>query len=169
MKRYIKSSQDVFGMSKIKTKHCLPQLKPLIPTFIYVSSMEAGHGARVKFAGGASESNGKFTCPSMSFNTEGNCKLELENHMDRKNYPNCFDTGVLERVEAFIHKCLPILLLMWYGRVDENTCYNYLQDVDPLIDVVADLGAPSSITTLEQLDVYCRQHNLYDSESRISR
>ena len=166
MKRYVKSTEDVFGMFKIRTKHCLPELKPLIPTFIYVSSKEASHGPRVKFAGGTAKSNGKFTCPSMSFDKEGNCKLELHSYMTPKEYPNCYDSDVLNRVEAFIKKSLPILLLMWFEVVDESTCYNYLQGIDPLSDVIEELGAPSSITTLQQLDVYCREHNLYTAQNK---
>lgn len=159
MKRYLRD--DVFGMSRVRTKYCRPELKKLIPGFIYVSSKEASHGPRVKFDGGTKETNKKGTCPSMAFDKDGNCKVLLQPWMNKDNCPNGYDNDTVNKVKTFVNMELPVLLLMWFERVDEATAYNYLQGFVDFEELVEEAGIPSSVTNMKELDEYCRQNDLY--------
>ena len=39
--------------------------------------------------------------------------------MDKKNCPNAFDRTVVSNLSKFVNAVLPLLLLMWYERIDE--------------------------------------------------
>lgn len=161
MKRVVRCHDNVFGMSRVRTKYSRPEIRNLIPGFVYVSSVESGHGPRVKFDGGTSETNKKDTCPSMEFDSNGNCQVVLQSWMTRKNCPNAFSPQVVSNVKEFVRIELPVLLLMWFEHLDEATAYNYLQGFVDLDDIVEELKAPENISSLNQLDEYCRMKNLY--------
>lgn len=165
MKRYIKSAEDVFGMSKIYNDRCLNSVKGTIPEFVWVSSQYASHGPRLKFNGGTAESNKKHNSPTMKFDCDGNCQVVYTKAMNRKNCPNAYDSKVIDQLTAFVHTMLPVLLLMWFERVREDICEDYIRGYLPLSEITQQLNCPAYVTTLSQLDTYCRENDLYTFDS----
>ena len=162
MKRVLK--EDVFGMSMVRAKHVREDVKQYIPVFVYVSHSDRGHGPRLKFNGGTSETNKSRTAPTLAFDNNGNCKFITQSWMDKKNCPNAFDRTVVSNLSKFVNAVLPLLLLMWYERIDEAAVVEYLVQVESFEDVVSEIGAPPEVTTMKELDKYCRENNLYSFE-----
>ena len=162
MKRVLK--EDVFGMSMVRAKHVREDVKSYIPVFVYVSHSDGGHGPRLKFNGGTSETNKSRTAPTLAFDNNGNCKVVTQSWMDKKNCPNAFDRTVVSNLSKFVNAVLPLLLLMWYERIDEAAVVEYLVQVESFEDVVSEIGVPSNVTTMKELDKYCRENNLYSFE-----
>ena len=163
MKRYIRSTEDIFAMSKIVPKYAVKDRVGTIDGFIYFSECNSTHGPRIKFYGGTSETSNTRNAPSMTFDVDGNCQLELADWMDHKNCPNVYDSRYLACVEAFIHRVKPILLLVWFRHLDEADALAYFHgqiEFSELIDCISpavDVG----VFSMEGLDEYCRSHDLY--------
>ena len=148
----------------VRAKHVREDVKQYIPVFVYVSHSDRGHGPCLEFNGGTSETNKSRTAPTLAFDNNGNCKVITQLWMDRKNCPNAFDHTVVSNLSKFVNAVLPLLLLMWYERIDEAAVVEYLVQVESFEDVVSEIEAPSNVTTMKELDKYCRENNLYSFE-----
>lgn len=164
MKRYIRAyTEDVFCMSKITKEFAIPEIAPLIGEYVYFSESNSSHGPRIKFYGGTKQTSKTKDAPTLKFDNWGNCELELAPWMNRQNCPNAFDYKLLSKLEKFVVNYLPILLLVWFEHLDEAVALEYFHGNIALVRVLnsIDYELPVSIVSLQELDAYCRQHNLY--------
>lgn len=132
MVRYIKSrrkydvADDIFAMSKLTAKNASKDLfSNKIPTFIYFSEVQAGHGPRIKFYGGSKETSDSRKCPSYTFTQDGAGEVILQDWHDKKNCPYGYDDTILSGIEYIINKNLPIFLLVWFRRLDDDDAVLY--------------------------------------------
>ena len=163
MKRLVRASEDIFAMSKIVDKYAIDDVAANLKRFIYFSECNASHGPRIKFYGGSKETSSTKDAPTLAYDVSGNCTVELADLMDKKNCPNAFDDAYLTKLEWFINKYKPILLLVWFKHLDEADALAYFHgqiSLDELIDDV-DYRIPQNIRDLLQLDSYCRANDLY--------
>lgn len=159
MKRVLR--EDIFGMSIVRTKHIRPELKQYIPTFIYISSSNSSHGSRIKFNGGSTETCDSTTAPTLKFDNEGNCTVITQKWMNKQNCPNAFDKKVIDNLQRFVKSVLPLLLLLWYRKIDEAAVVEYFIQVESFEELIKELEFPTSIQNMEDLDKYCKSNNLY--------
>lgn len=163
MKRLIRAIEDIFAMSKIVDKYARASIANDIGKFVYFSESNSSHGPRIKFYGGAKETSSTKNAPTLAYDANGNCTLELADWMNKKNCPNAFDANYLNNLESFIANNKVILLLVWFGHLDEADALAYFHGViefeDLLEDISIDVG--DNIETLEDLDDYCLNHHLY--------
>ena len=158
MKRLV---EDVFGMSMVRTRHLRPELKQYVPTFVYISHSDGGHGPRLKFNGGTSETNKSRTAPTLKFDSGGNCQVVTQKCMNKQNCPNAYDSNVVNGLSKFINLTLPLLLLLWYDRIDEASVVEYLVQVESFEEFLGEYNFPYSIKSMKELDTYCRKNNMY--------
>ena len=165
MKTYIKSDNQeyIFAMSKIVKKYAIADIAEDIGDFIYFSECNSTHGPRIKFYGGTKETSSTKNSPSLKFDSEGNCEIELEPWMNRKNCPNAYDKAYVGKLINFLQSYISILLLVWFKHLDEADALAYFHgqiSLESLFDDI-DYEVPESINTLEKLDAYCVTNNLY--------
>lgn len=163
MKRLIRAQEDILAMSKIVNKYAIPSIADKVGKYIYFSECNSSHSPRIKFYGGTSETSATKDAPSLSFDTEGNCTLEIADWMNKKNCPNAFDIDYVDKIESFVKYALPILLLVWFKHLDEADALAYFHgqiDFAELLDCI-DTHTPESIQRIRDLDNFCRENNLY--------
>lgn len=136
--------------------------------FIYFSSSLDSHCPRVKFYGGTKETSTTRNAPSLAFTDEGKTEVRVAQWMNKKNCPNAFNQEYVEKVEKFVNKLLPILLLVWYGKLDEGFAQKYfegfisLKDLLRTTDVNSDIVANMmNIVDMKELHKFCKKNNLY--------
>lgn len=166
MKRWIHSSteiEDIFAMSKILDKYAIPDIANNIGKYVYFSECNSSHGPRIKFYGGSKETSSTKNAPTLAYDTDGSCTVELADWMNKKNCPNGFDTAYLKRLESFITHAKPILLLVWFGHLDEGDALAYFHGQITFEDLLADLDkeVPETVNSLDQLDAYCKENSWY--------
>lgn len=153
---------DIFAMSKIKKEYSRSDITNLIPEFIYFSEIRAGHGPRIKFYGGTKQTKNKEDLPSIRFEPYSDVtEVETLPWMNKKNCPNAYDPDVLNKLREFIQYVKPVLLLVWYRQVDEADALEYFHNHLSLQDMLEKNDSYLEPCTLEYLDSYCRDHNLY--------
>lgn len=139
--------------------------------FIYFSPKLHPAGPRVKFYGGTKETSTTRKAPTLAFTNTGETTLELANWMNKKNCPNAFDSEYVEKVHNFVNRLLPILLLVWYGKLDEARALKYFEGAITLTKLLTYLREISenhikylrTCETLDQIQEYCLKNNLYKS------
>ena len=164
MKRYIHSSEEeIFAMSKVIDKYANRSVVGDIGKFIYFSECNSSHSPRIKFYGGTKESSSTQNAPTLSFDIEGNCKLELADWMNKKNCPNAFDADYVSKVENFIQRVKPILLLVWFQHLDEGDALAYFHGQIDLKELLkcCEFYIPEEIDTIDGLDRYCKSCQFY--------
>lgn len=117
-------------MAKLTPKRADKDVCGDIPIYIYFSPCLDAHGPRVKFYGGTKETESTRNAPSYTFGVNGSIELKLQSWMNKKNCPNAFDENILEKVSEFINKTLSILLLVWFGKLDEDDGLAFFQGHD---------------------------------------
>ncbi len=177
----IKISYDkgkpLMEMSKLMNEELDKSLfKNLDCRFIYFSQVQAGHGPRIKFDGGTSQSDTTQTSPSITFDKNYNFEVKLAGHMDKKSCPNAFNKQIIDTLKKFITKFLPILLLTWYEYLDDGYVGMFFRGTKTYVDLLCSARIPLDIkdefircTTLEKLDEFCRKNDLYNFEKRRKR
>ena len=167
MKRVITSSIDdsIFGMSKIVERKADLSRTGAIHDFIYFSECNDSHGPRIKFYGGTAETRTTKTAPSMSFGLNESSKVILQPWMNKQNCPRAFDKNVLKDLRNFIAKNKPILLLVWFQKLDEADALDYFHghmNWSELLKAVTDIEHISeSVSSMDELNTVCIEHNLY--------
>ena len=163
MKILITATEDIFCMSKLVKKYAMPDVVELIGEFVYFSECNSSHDPRVKFYGGTKDTSSTKNAPSLKFTEDGECEIELAPWMNEDNCPNAYDAKYVANIEKFVKKCLPILLLVWFGHLDEADALQYFQGNIPFTELLADIeyDIPDSVTDLKSLDAYCRQQDWY--------
>lgn len=137
--------------------------------FIYFSPCLDSHGPRVKFYGGTKETSTTRNAPSLAFTNTGETTVEIANWMNKKNCPNAFDTKYVQRVDNFIQRTLPILLLVWYFKIDEAWALKYFEGsltLTKLLETIVDVDENimekiKKSKTHEELHDICLKNNVY--------
>lgn len=172
MKRYIKTNHtydDIFCMSKLTAKRADTSITGKIYGFIYFSEALAGHGPRIKFAGGTAETNTTHTAPSLLISQNGAEEVELQSWMNKKNCPNAFDDKVVTAVCDFADKFVSLLLLTWFKKLDESETLLYFQGIESFSELLENIENVSDdiyeeiqhCKTLDELHQFCKAHQLY--------
>lgn len=161
--RAIRATEDIFAMSKIVDKYAIPSISKEIGKFVYFSPSNSSHGPRIKFYGGSKETSSTMDAPTLAYTTEGQCTLELADWMNRKNCPNAFDQDYLSNLESFVQHNKAILLLVWFKHLDEADALAYFHGQISFTDLLSniDFVVPSNIMSIDGLDQYCINNNLY--------
>ena len=139
-----------------------------IGEFIYFSPCNSSHGPRIKFYGGTADSSTTKTAPSMKFDNNGNTTLELADWMTKKNCPNAFDKHYIENVSKFVKMTYPVLLLVWFNRLDEAEALDYFEGRESLNELLTFVNFGNididinTIETMSDLDDICQEYNLYN-------
>lgn len=137
--------------------------------FIYFSPSPDSHGPRVKFYGGTKETSTTRNAPSLAFTNNGDTEVIVSSWMNRKNCPNAFDKSYVLKVHNFIQRTLPILLLVWYFKLDEAYALKYFEgsmDFDKMLNKVKDIDEKyieqlKNIKTINELHNFCLSNNIY--------
>lgn len=171
MKRVISSKQQpIFSMSKLRNDLASLDRTGDIPEFIYFSEALAGHGPRVKFYGGTKATSRTTDCPSMLISKEhGADRVEILSWHNKKNCPNAWDERVLDMVSGFVDRNLPLLLLVWFQKLDESYLLKYFEGawswkylLNRLTDIPEDIKNiaidSQSVVELHQI---CSENRLY--------
>lgn len=172
MVRYIKTNythDDIFCMSKLTAKKADISITGKIYGFIYFSEALAGHGPRIKFAGGTVETNTTQTSPSLLISQNGAEELELQPWMNKKNCPNAFNDKIVTAVFEFADKFVSLLLLTWFRKLDESETLDYFYGREPLSELLENIENVSDdvyeeiqcCETLMDLHQFCLKNKLY--------
>lgn len=161
----------IFEMSKLTKKYASVDFGDF-GEYIYFSQKNSSHGPRIKFYGGTKETSTTQNSPTMSFDVYGNTKLEDLGNLNRKNCPNAFDSKYLAKVSAFINKTLPILLLVWFYKLDEADALEYFKGnltLKEVVECIIPSDIPANIyeqlinvETLSELHKLCLKYNIYN-------
>ena len=166
MKILVKDREDIFCMSKITEKRAVESRTGKVHDFIYFSLCLDSHAPRIKFYGGTRETKSTRTAPSMSFGVTGNPKVIMFDWMNKKNCPRAFDDEVIKDLKDFIIRNRPILLLVWFDKLDEADALEYFHgiiDWDELIACIEweDNQIEHICKTMDQLHEQCMKYNMY--------
>lgn len=168
------NSKPLFEMAKLMNEELNKFLfNDLDCRFIYFSQAQSGHGPRIKFDGGTSESDTTQTAPTITFNKDYKFEIKLAKGMNKKNCPNAFNKQIINTLISFIKKFLPILLLTWYEHLDDGYVEMFFRGVKTYGDLLCSARISLNIkdefvrcSTLEKLDDFCRKNDLYNFEKR---
>ena len=172
MKIIIEGESPLLEMAKIVKHNADKNICGDFGDYIYFSKAKGSHSARIKFYGGSKESNNTEDAPTMKFDNDGNTELVLQPRMNKKNCPNAYDKNYLKLVSNFVKRALPVLLLVWYGKVDESDAVRYFEGTDTLERMIR-FGTnmkPKTAHTLmkasnmEELHRLCKQLDVYNFE-----
>ena len=161
--------EPILEMAKLIQDYADESLCGDFGEFIYFSPQLDAHGPRVKFYGGTKETSTTRNAPSMRFTNDGKTNIKLANWMDKKNCPNAFDKEYTEKVHNFIQRTLPILLLVWYGKLDEARALKFFEgsiDLNKLLKYISDvpddiLNKIIECETIQTLQKVCLENNIY--------
>lgn len=159
----------ILEMAKLMSDYADEELCGDFGEFIYFSPSQDSHGPRVKFYGGTKETSKTKKAPSLAFTNLGKTELILQPWMDKKNCPNAFDKEYVEKVHNFIQRTLPILLLVWYDKLDESRALKYFEGslpIDKLLSYCTDIKEDNlrkikSFTDLKELHKFCLKNSVY--------
>ena len=168
MKRWKKERESIECMAKIVEDLADISITGPIDHFIYFSPVMSGHGPRVKFYGGTSQTESTRKAPSFPFGLDGAGDAPiLKDWMNKKNCPNAFDQDYLDNVKRFINAQLPLLLLTWFNHIDETYVQKYFEGGFSFENLISRMKFKSDVPevfeckSLEELDGVCRSSNLY--------
>ena len=137
--------------------------------FIYFSPCLDTHGPRVKFYGGTPETSTTRNAPSLAFTNSGVTSLRLQPWMTKKKCPNAYDADYVSKIENFVHNTLPILLLVWYYKLDEARALKFFEgsiDLTKLLSYCTNIDENiinnvRSCKTLSELQNVCINNDVY--------
>lgn len=137
--------------------------------FIYFSPCLDSHGPRIKFYGGTKETSTTRNAPSLAFTNTGETTVEIAQWMNKKNCPNAFDKKYVAKIHNFVQRTLPILLLVWYEKLDEAWALEFFKGnvkfkklLESLCDLDADIESTvKSSKNLKDLHKVCLENNVY--------
>lgn len=137
--------------------------------FVYFSSCLDSHGPRVKFFGGSKETNSTRNSPTLTFGLNGAEKVLTRSWMNKKNCPYAYNEKIINNVKQFVNKTLPILLLVWFEKLDESDALDYFQgsyDFNKLLSFINELDDLTKQELLKSKDLNdlhdkCKRYNVY--------
>ena len=170
MKMIIESKEDTFFMSKLVAQKADISRTGVIHDYIYFSEYNASCDPRIKFYGGTIQTKGIRNAPSMSFGVNTEPKVMLQHWMNPENCPRAFDNKVIEDLKQFIRKNKPILLLVWFGKLDEADALDYFQGYTEWEELISCILWNNEISeyscrTTEELHYICLKENMYILEN----
>lgn len=161
--------ENLYEMTKLLSDYADEELCGDIGDYIYFSPSLDAHGPRVKFYGGTKETSSTRNAPSLAFTNDGVTELKLASWMNKKNCPNAFSDEYVNKVSNFINRVLPILLLVWYNKLDEGRALKYFEgaiSMRKLLSYCEDIDLEiknkmMNAVTLNNLHRICKENNLY--------
>lgn len=150
----------VFEMARIDDKYANKAITGPIPGFIYFSQVQDAHGPRVKFYGGTKETKATKNAPTYEFGINGAIKPLIQKWMTPDNCPNAFDKRCLKMVEDFINNHLALLLVTWFGYVDEFDLQRYFEGVLTFNELLDSFDVDANIK--EKIMTCKNENELYD-------
>lgn len=161
--------QNLFEMAKLTPKRADKSRCGSLDVYIYFSKAKGGHSPRIKFDGGAPETHDSDKAPTMSFDLYGSKDIILQPYMNKKTCPNAFNKKIEANVRQFIDTALPILLLTWFGKLDEDDSLGFLQGHDTWDEMIDNINTSNDIKddlkkdqNLITLNRKCREYALYN-------
>lgn len=161
--------QNLFEMAKLIPKRADETICGKLDVYIYFSKAKGGRCPRIKFDGGVIETHDSDKAPTMSFDLYGSKDIILQPWMNKKNCPNAFNKKIEATVRQFIDNTLPILLLTWFGRLDEDDSLAFLQGHDTWNEMIDNIDKSNfiknklkQINNLLTLNRLCREYALYN-------
>lgn len=157
MKRLIRSSEDIFAMSNVRGRNVKnPHNLPF--SFYFSSGADVSHDIHVK---------PMFNPEKLKKSMTGTLKLCDDWHytpgLDDKNV----DQKLVNEMKSFFRRYLVLFCAVWDEQMQDATLEDYLkgeisfskmlEDLDFYADKQDDL---KKITTVEDLEQYCRQNSL---------
>jgi len=115
----------LFEMAKLTAKYADKSITGDFGDIIYFSVNQAFQKPKVKFYGGTKETSYIDKSPSLLFDENGAGKVELKSWMNKENCPNAFDSNYIQIVQEFVNRQLPLLLLIWFRKLDETEVLEY--------------------------------------------
>lgn len=169
MHKYEDDTYAILEMSKLVPHKANKNNCGNLDVFVYFSPCLDSHGPRVKFFGGTKETNSTRNSPSLTFGINGAEKVLLQKWMNKKNCPNAFDETIINNVKQFVNKTLPILLLVWFEKLDESDALDYFQGIytfDKLLTCIVDTTDEVKIEllkskNLDELHDACKRFCMY--------
>lgn len=166
---HILQEDTILEMAKLVPDYADESLCGDFGDFVYFSPCLDAHGPRVKFYGGTKETSTTRNAPSLAFTNTGETTVEVANWMDKKNCPNAFNAKYVQKVHNFIQRTLPILLLVWYFKIDEARALKYFEgaiSLEKLLTYLTDIDEKhikniQKLTTLNDIHKYCIDNNVY--------
>ena len=170
MKRMIVATDTVEAMSKLTKKYADKSLfDEDFGEFIYFSPVLDSHGPRIKFYGGSVETNTTRTAPSLSFGVDGVNGVILQDWMNKKNCPNGFDDDYIESLTRMVNRIRPILLLVWFNKLDESEALHYFEGSNTWEDLLQEIQVDDSLKSelkacknMKQLHQFCVNYQMYE-------
>lgn len=159
----------ILEMSKLTADYADESLCGDFGEFIYFSSCLDSREPRIKFYGGAKETSTLRNAPSLAFTNTGKTIIEIVPWMNKKNCPNAFNEKYVAKIHNFVQRTLPILLLVWYEKLDEALALEFFNGnvkfkklLESLYDLGADVeSAVKSSKSLKDLHKICLENNVY--------
>ena len=169
MEWVVESSENIEAMSKLRYKYADKKLfDENFGEFIYFSPVLDSHGPRVKFYGGSARTNTTRTAPSLSFSVDGVQKVILQNWMNKDNCPNAYDKSFLDPLIRMVNNIRPILLLVWFLKLDEADSLHYFEGDCKFEDLIKEIDADDEVKAeickcknMNELHEVCKKYNLY--------
>lgn len=162
-------SESIEAMSKLRYKDADKKLfDEDFGEFIYFSPVLDVHGPRIKFYGGSAETNTTRTAPSLAFGADGVQKVVLQKWMNKDNCPNAYDKEFLDTLIRMVNNIRPILLLVWFLKLDESDALHYFEGSCSFENLMKEVNVSDDLKTevqncrnMNDLHKVCKKHNLY--------
>lgn len=167
---YENDNLDTFlEMAKLLPDQANKEVCGNLDLFIYFSSCQDSHGPRIKFYGGNKETSTTQKSPTYTFSINGAEKVVLQSWMNKKNCPNAFNKNTLKQIHDFINATLPILLLVWFYKLDEARALYYFQghyDLKTILNYIDELDEITKqellkAKNLDELHDMCKRYSVY--------
>ena len=156
MKRWIKSCNDIFGMSNVRGKHI--KVDDNVPFSFYYSPKNSIHVPRVKPV---------LNPDRINLQKSGTLKLcddwEFVPGPDDKHVSK----SLVENMKQFFRKYLILFLLVWDNHVDDPLLEDYFRGDISFEEFVSNIDfyegrkdELNQIHSVDSLENYCRSNNL---------
>lgn len=87
-------------------------------------------GPSVRFYGGTTATGITPCAPSLVFDIYGNCEVIIGEWMNEENCPNAFDLSFVGKVAKFVQENLPVLCLLYLGKLSAADTMDYITGKD---------------------------------------
>lgn len=142
---------------QINNKHC----------FIYYAQTDGSLYSRIRFRL-KNFKDYKLKLPELHFTYEGISHITYDLNMTKNKYPEMYNEELINEIKNIVIKYKCLLLLIWFGLLDENDLLDYYLKRISLYDVIKDIDVKKKIKkdlllsrTLDELDKKCIKHFLY--------
>lgn len=87
-------------------------------------------GPAIRFHGGTLATGITPCAPSLGFDIYGNCEVIIGEWMNEENCPNAFDPYFVGKVTKFVQEHLPVLCLLYLGKLPASDAMDYFTGKD---------------------------------------